>query len=286
MKRTMKTLAAVAVTAVASGGLLLGGVGGASASAQPPWEPDPAASGTLTFYNAAGHKITTGSTTASPFAAFVAGSNALRAGDTKATLYGFKPVKGSPRGRWSGVILSGSTSYPSKSAHAPKTALPVVTGTKGDPSIRQLAAQLPTTKVPGYANVYQIRLLTSAPDAGITTKYDVADIEIVGTSWREIYPAHGKLTKTATTLKASKSTITKGKKLTLAAKESPAVAGKVSFFDGAKRLAIVTVKKGRATFATTRLKVGKHRLKATFTPTDRAVYASSTSKVVKVTVKK
>ena len=57
-------------------------------------------------------------------------------------------------------------------------------------------------------------------------------------------------------LKASATSITKGKKLTLTIKESPAVAGKVAIYDGAKKIGTVTVKKGKATFSTTKLKVG------------------------------
>jgi Bacterial Ig-like domain (group 3) len=286
MNRTFTTLVAVAVATVASGGLVVGGVGGAAASTIPPWEPDAAAAGTLTFYDAAGNKITTGSTTASPFAAYVAGSSALRSGDTKATLFGYKPVKGTAAGKWTGVIISGATAYPSGSSHAPKTALPVVTGAKGDLTIAELAAELPTTKVAGYRNVYQIRLETSAPGTSVTTSYNVADIEVVGTSWKEIYPSHGALKKTATTLKASKSSISKGQKLTLSAKESPATPGKVEFLDGSKKLAVVAVRSGKASYLAKSLAAGKHKVEATFIPSDRSSYAASTSKVVTVTVKK
>lgn len=91
---------------------------------------------------------------------------------------------------------------------------------------------------------------------------------------------------TSVTLKASKSSIKVAKKLTLSVKETPAVAGKVTIFDGAKKIAKVTVKKGKATFATTKLKAGSHSLKAKFSASDSQGYQGSTSKVVKVTVKK
>jgi hypothetical protein len=91
---------------------------------------------------------------------------------------------------------------------------------------------------------------------------------------------------TKVVLKASATSITKGKKLTLTATETPAVAGKVTFYDGAKKLKVVAVKKGKATFSTTTLKVGTHKLKAKFAPTSPADDAASTSKVVKVKVKK
>jgi hypothetical protein len=91
---------------------------------------------------------------------------------------------------------------------------------------------------------------------------------------------------TSVKLKASASSVKKGKKLTLTATETPAVAGKVVFYDGSKKLGTVKVKKGKATLSTTKLAVGSHKLKATFTPTSTQNDAASTSKTVKVKVTK
>jgi hypothetical protein len=77
-----------------------------------------------------------------------------------------------------------------------------------------------------------------------------------------------------------------GQKLTLTAHETPAVAGSVKFYDGKKELATVKVSKGVARYSTTKLSVGSHSLKATFTPSSAAADAPSSSKVVKLTVKK
>jgi 5'-nucleotidase len=102
-------------------------------------------------------------------------------------------------------------------------------------------------------------------------------------------PAHTLTVKahaTKTTLKASKAKIAKGKKLSLSATVAPAVAGKVTFLDGSKKLTTVAVKKGRAEFSVTTLKVGTHKLTATFTPTNTANDGRSTSKTVKVKVTK
>jgi hypothetical protein len=89
---------------------------------------------------------------------------------------------------------------------------------------------------------------------------------------------------TKVSLKASAKSITKGSKLTLTIKESPAVAGKIAIYDGAKKIGTVKVKKGKATFTTTKLKVGSHKLKAKFTPKNTQNDAKSTSKTVKVKV--
>ena len=71
---------------------------------------------------------------------------------------------------------------------------------------------------------------------------------------------------TTTSLKVSKPTITEGQKLTLTARETPAVAGSIVFFDGSKRVAIVKVSAGTARYSSTKLSVGSHSFKATFTP--------------------
>jgi hypothetical protein len=91
---------------------------------------------------------------------------------------------------------------------------------------------------------------------------------------------------TTTSLKASSSTITEGKSLTLTAKESPSTAGSVTFYSGTKKLAAVKVSKGEAKYASTKYAVGSRSFKATFTPSNTADYKQSTSKVVSVKVEK
>jgi hypothetical protein len=91
---------------------------------------------------------------------------------------------------------------------------------------------------------------------------------------------------TSVTLIASSTKLHLGKKLTLTAKETPAVAGTVTFLDGSKKLASVKVSKGKAVFSTTKLKVGTHSLKAKFTPTNTQAASASISKAVTVKVVK
>lgn len=91
---------------------------------------------------------------------------------------------------------------------------------------------------------------------------------------------------TTTTIKASKSTITKGQALTLTATIAPAETGTVAFYDGAKKLGADKVSKGTATLSTTKLPVGTQSLKAVFSPAVAADDKASTSKIVKVSVKK
>jgi Bacterial Ig-like domain (group 3) len=283
MKRTLTSLAAL--TAVAAG-LFIGGVGAASAATAPPWEPDSSSVGGLTFYNAAGHVITGGSVATAPIAAYVEGSKAVRAGDTKATLFGFKPVAHQDPTQWSGAQLSASTAYPNSAAPAPlKTAtLPVVTGSSGDLSVAQLKAEYPTTSTAGYANIYQIRLLTSAPLESISQTYDSADILVIGSTWSQIYPHVGTTTKT--TLKTSKTSIVFGGKVTLTATVSPATAkGTIDFLAGTKLVKAVAVSGGKAKLATKALPGGTQKVTAVYAPTGTSGFATSTSTVHKVKVK-
>lgn len=261
----------------------------AHAAAAPPWEPVSASQGGLTFYNSAGHAITGGTISSAPIAAYVVGDASLRSGDTKATLFGYLPVKGQDPAAWSGEQLSLATTYPNSAAPSGVSAtLPVVSGAATDESLAGLAADFPNKGTGSYAGIYQLRLVTSAAGKGVTATYDSADIQISGNTWSVVYSG-GKVTAgasaTKTTLTASAATIKKGAKLTLRAGVSPAVAGKVTFLDGSKKLAVVKVSHGKASYATKSLKGGTHHLHAAFTPADTAASRPSTSKAVTVKVK-
>jgi hypothetical protein len=88
-------------------------------------------------------------------------------------------------------------------------------------------------------------------------------------------------------LKASAASIVAGTILILSATVAPSsAAGTLSFYDGTKKIAAVKATKGAAKFATTKLSIGRHALKVTFTPSSSAADTASSSKVVQVTVKK
>jgi hypothetical protein len=351
----------------------------ATAAAGPPWGKDPNSVGSLIFYNSAGKVVTSGGIKDRPIAAYVQGSNTIRSGDTKATLFGYLPVQGQTPGEWSGDELSLSTPYPNKSAPGTlkSSALPLVTGHSPDEDLQILEGDFPNNAPSSspYYGLYQLRLRTSTNDEGLTITYDSATIKITGDSWAVVFaqvktattfsvsPAssayHGATVKlsatvspkaaagsvefrdgsktlktvavksgaatystttlpdgvnklsavfvptdsgayssstsvthslkviahpTTTSLKASKTTIKKGQKVTLTAKETPAVAGSIAFYDGKKKLATVKVSKGGATYSTTKLSVGTHSLKAVFTPSVLANDAASSSAIVKIRV--
>jgi hypothetical protein len=383
MSLTLRRTAAGIAAAVLAGGALLTTGGAAHAAPKPPWEPDGDSVGGLLFFNSSGTQITGGNITDSPIAAYVEGAKTIRAGDDKATLFGYLPVSGQVPGQWQGEALNAATVYPNAAAPAPLTTapVPVETGHSGDESLGDLAVDFPNTDTTsdGYAGIYQLRLRTSSSKGGtLTPTYDSADIQITGSTWAVVYsntqvatttkltatPAsvfHGaavKLTATVSpsnaagsvtfrngskkvgtakvkagkatlttkaltdgadkikatftptnstaftsstsaartvtvrahttkvSLKASAKSIKAGKKLTLTIKETPAVAGKVAIFDGAKKIGTVTVKKGKASFSTSKLKAGSHSLKARFTPKNTQNDKASTSRTVKVKVTK
>lgn len=296
LRRTLTTTATAVVGAVLVGSVgstvLAVGVLAAPATrpatirTAPPWEPDPNSVGGLIFYNSSGTVITSGSINDSPVAAYVRATNTIRSGDTKATLFGYLPVKGEVPAEWSGEALGSSTTYPNTLAPAPlnTSTLPVETGSSGDETLAQLEADFPNNdhSTDGYAGMYQLRLRTSAPGESLTITYDEADIHIKGSTWSVYYSQ----AKTTTTLKASKKTITEGEKLTLTATETPIAKGSVAFFDRTTLLSTVTVSAtGVARYSSTTLAVGAHSFTATFTPSNTDFDAPSTSAVVTVTVK-
>ena len=274
---------AVAITAASLlAGALSAGVAGATPPS-PPWNTtDPNAAGTLSFFNAGGQQITGGNLADAPLAAYVEGSNALRSGDTKATLFGYLATASSPQGAWSGEKLSASTAYPNASAPGAlaTAALPVVTGSANDLTIGQLSSAFPNTDTSGdaYTGLYELRLKSSASGLGGTATYDVAYVQISGSTWSVVNPSLSP-TSTSTSLTASPSgSQAYGTSIQLTATVSPAVPGTVQFKNGATNVGTpVTVNgSGIATTTTSTLPVGSDSLSAIFTPSTFLNYAGST----------
>jgi hypothetical protein len=277
----------LAVLAGTSGGLLTLAAGPASAAGGPPWEPvsNPPEVGGLIFYDAAGQQITGGQISAQPLAAYVQGTSIVQSGDTKATLFGYLPVDGQAPGQWSGEALSASTSYPNPSApgsipgNSGSSALPLVTGGSSDESVATLEADYPNkdTSGDGYAGIYVLRLVTSAPGVASNGDYDAADIEVTGSTWSVVYPVPT-LTSTTTALSASPaSPQVYGTSVTLQATVSPAAGGTVQFENGSTPIGSpVTVSGGTASISTTTLPVGTDALNAVFTPAQFSAYSGST----------
>jgi hypothetical protein len=285
-RRLHKVVAAAAASLVAATALVsLAATGAAAASAAPPWEPDKGSVGALVFYNHAGHVITSGSINSAPFATYVKGTAKIRSGDKKATLFAYLPKSGEAPGAWSGEALTASPAYPNKKAPGTlKTlSLPLVSLVKSDETLKTLIADYPQTKTGAYAGLYQLRVKTSGPGRSATTTYDSADIKVTGSKWALVYP---KAATTKTKLTSSSASVKKGHWVRLKASLTPsAAAGTVTFYNGSKVLGRVKVSKGVASLSIKTLGLGKHKLKATFVPTNAKAYKTSTSAVITVTVK-
>lgn len=281
MKKLLRTITAAAVATLASGILVAGWAGSASASGNPPWEPDGNSVGGLYFYNAAGQQITGGSIDSSPIAAYVEGAATIRSGDTKATLFGYLPVDGEAPGQWSGESLSASTTYPDASAPSSlaTATLPLVAGASGDETIAELAADFPNTDTSddGYASMYVLRLKTSGVGLSPTSEYDSADISITGSTWSVVYPTIS-LTSTSTELQATPSTPQQlHSSVGLRATITPPAPGTVQFEVGSTDIGSpVTVSGGTASISTSALPVGDDAVSAVFTPAQFSTYSGST----------
>ena len=175
----------------------MGLAGSASAAGNPPWEPDPTPSAASMFYNADGNQVTGGNVTDKPIAAYVEGAATVRAGDTKATLYGYLPVNGVPsaRGAARRSAPRRPTRMPARLAHSrrPRCRLrPVAPATSASPTWISDFPNTDTTSrrlrraLPAAAEDHRRR------PAGRRLKYDSADIQITGTgasaTWAVVYP--------------------------------------------------------------------------------------------------
>jgi len=286
---TSRAMAGAAALAIV-GGLLVAGGGAASAATAPPWEPDPTSSGGLSFYNAAGVQITGGNITDAPFAAYVQASAPDRAGDTKATLFGYLPKNGVAIGAWSGEAMTASTNYPNATAPGAlaTSTLPVVTLGGSDETVAVLAGDLPNTATDSYQGLYQLRLKTSAAGVPAGTAYNSADILITGSTWTQVYPTVKVSTATAinaspTSPAAHGSTVSLTATVTGGGSSHPA--GAVEFFDGATDIGAgaFVAATGIATESVVPAD-GAHSFTAVFTPTDPTSYTGSTSVALPYTV--
>ena len=135
-------------------------------------------------------------------------------------------------------------------------------------------------------------LPTSAPSGvhNYFARFVPNDAEIFASSVWGPFPftvtSVAKATKTTVTLSKKSQKFKKGPAKVKVVVTEKAV-GTVTIFDGKKKLKTVTLKGGKATYTLSKtLKKGKHTIKAVFTPANVESFKASTSKSVKLTVKK
>jgi hypothetical protein len=290
--RVRSALAGATALAAAAVGVFIWS-GTANAAVTPGWEPDTDARGSLTFYDAQGNVITGGNLNDSPFVAYAAASGPGRTvgtvHDTKATLFVFTPKLGLTPAQWTASDqFTASTTFPNTSAPANVAALtnPVASGGAGDLSLGQYVAANPETDTdPSFANLYEVRLVTSGVGIGADSRYYRTDILVSGNTWSVVFPAVA--VSTTTTISANPpSPAAHGSTVTLTANVSPTgAAGSVHFFDGTTDLGAASYNSttGVATLPVMPLD-GGHTFSATFTPADPAAFTTSTSSTLPYTV--
>ena len=203
MKRPLGRFATAGLaTLAAATTLMVSGGTSAHAATTPPYEPTASSNGTISFLDASGAAVTSGSTTAKPFATYAVASATQRAGDTAATVEMCLPVAGQDPDTWSCDELNGYTKYPVATAGAPTAVTgattPVSTLSSTDQTIAQVAAEFPQTGTGAYAGLYQLRLRTANPASttGANTPsptYATADISVdtAANTFTEVYPTGG-----------------------------------------------------------------------------------------------
>jgi hypothetical protein len=173
----------------------------------PPWEPDPQSVGTISFYNASGTRITTGSIDDAPIAAYAVASTTIRGGDGRALLITAQPNPNTSTGAYNKDFLTGLTKFPVTSGPTAirNMTTPVVTGSSGDLTLDDFIQEFPNTDPTGigcaysgtpagctntaYQNLYQLRIESANTGGVLTTKYATADVLVSGTTWTQVYPS-------------------------------------------------------------------------------------------------
>ncbi len=187
-KKTWAAAVGLALALSAAGGVALaaenpsGWYAGGNATLADPAKTNVA----LKLYNAAGVQVTSGSTT-TPLAAFAAADGAVREGDTFASLFVHLPQSTTAPGAWPGVQATGTGKFSGAGAVTAPGALngkPYVATTAAGYTLADVIAGLPNNEAgASFAGVYELRLRTSSPTAGVSTEYAAAYLKVSGNSW-------------------------------------------------------------------------------------------------------
>jgi hypothetical protein len=254
----------------------------------PPWEPDGNAAapyGNITFYNASGDQVTSGTNLANPFAYAVAGT-AGDSGAIKATLYFSGPQHGVVPGRWTSFSEAGPTTFSPSLSGAPADiavlapTYPVVASTSA--SIANMLAVIIPDTTPGWANTIQVRLTDSGllgvgsptgtyweSDIGYNTTSSPITVDgttVPANGWAQLFPLVTPTTTTLTT-SATGGNLAPGSPITLTATVSSTGTGAVQFYNNSTLLAdSKTPGSGSYTYTYTPA-AGSHVYTASFVPT-------------------
>jgi Bacterial Ig-like domain (group 3) len=261
------------------GGLLAATATVASAATPPPWEPDPNALGSITFYNSSG-QVVTGGTDDSFLADYAQASTVDPTDGDNAFLQFASPQPDVPASNWFTKVASGTTNYLSDAVSASEPAplnssenpVVIMSQAAGDADLLSFHGVAPANTAPGYVDAYQVRIVTSesgGPFDGtiLTGQYWEDDLLVdpATGSWSVEYAAP--TPPVAVTLTASPAVATVGVSETLTARETPPLPGIVDFFDGNNVIGAMFVdSNGVAALNTTFAMFGTHTIGASFAP--------------------
>lgn len=285
-------IAGVATLAVA---VAMAAAGASSAAAADPsltTTSDPNEYGTISFYDAAGNQLFGGDGTVVGNPAYVVAStqHPVAAATKTAALVLYNPVTGVVPGLWNGTPLNGNVTYPIITAPAPVVSSPNPASSlaSGDSSLF-VAQKAFAAKPAPLTNVYQVRLVNKSQVA-----YAAATVTIdsVTGAWAQTFPvptAPPKATTTTLSANPTSGVAPTGTTLTATVATSPpggVPVGSVQFFEGTTPLGASPVAAGTAIQSVTNISLGSHSYTATFTPTDPAGFAPSTSTAATFTATK
>jgi hypothetical protein len=149
---------------------------------------DPQQAGWLTLCNVALQPVTHGSVTSKPFVWRVVSDVPAPKGyfvkGSKAEMYAYQPLPGSPAGDWSGTLMAAPSLY-SNPAH------PMAQFTPIDFPLTQMTIAFP----PKWDHLIELRLyLTSPGFPGYQTGYAAADVQVIGNTWTLVAGGHSSCT--------------------------------------------------------------------------------------------
>ena len=287
--RKMGAFGAVLVVFAALIGIL---TTSANAATTPPWEPDPTDElGSVSFYNAAGAVVTSGTdltnmwTYAQGSTNSFGGSSLAADGLVKAYVQYAWPNHSTPIANWFTTNPSLATRFPNSSAPAALASSPnalVDASTSGASNFAQVENAGVNDPTTGYNDMIQVRVYAIGAGATTVPQYWSTDImvNISANTWSQVYPTPvAGPTATTTTLGASPASPQNvGTSVTFTATVTPTAAGTVQFYDDGVALSTPqTVTSGKATLITSALAAGTHPITATFTPSNAAAFSSSTT---------
>lgn len=250
--------------------------------------------GTLTFYDATGHVVTSGNNLAHLFDYARASTNG-RSGATKATVYfAFPDHTQADSQNWNQQQVTASTGYPNSSyPGALGTATqPIAKATASDANLSALLASSTEDTTAGYQGYLQIRLFDSGQSAPLqATPWWATIIEYDKTAgtWQQVspsFPTTQVSTISATpTSPAPSGTTSVSLSATLTASDGSHPTGDVELFNGATDLGPATFNAatGAITKSATVADNGSYNFKFVYSPTSLA--GSSSSPVLAYSVK-